>query len=127
MAVDVNGNGAISRAVKGEFALGIQRIFVIVGIPMMLGIGGWLTSRAVASFDDLSRQVSHQGIKMQEKLDAIQQTVGAQGSTVQVLQNQVSLRAQQRDDQVKMINDRVADHESRIRVLERPVGLAGPR
>lgn len=119
---------SISKAVKGEFALGIQRIFVIVGIPILLGVGGFLGVRAVTNIDDLAKRIDHQGNKTQEKLEAITSSLNAQSSAVTVLQSTMAIRGSQRDGEIREINSKVADHETRIRGLERPTaGLAGPR
>lgn len=124
---DVTNGEKISRAVKGEFALGIQRIFIIVGIPILLGVGGFLGIRAVTTGDDISKKIEHQGNKTQEKLEAMTRQLSDTTSAVGVLQNSMTLRGSQRDGQITEINSRVADHEMRLRYLERPAGLSGPR
>lgn len=117
---DTSNGEKISRAVRGEFALGLQRIFVIVGIPILLAVGGFLGVRAVTSVDDIGKEIKSQANTTQDRLEAIHRTLGDQSAAITVLQNTMSIRGAQRDQQINDIGSRVADHETRIRVLERP-------
>lgn len=102
---DTNGS-KIAHAVKSEFALGLQRMFVIVGIPLILGVGGFLGIRAVTTIDSMSAKVD------------------SMGTTINVLQSTMQIRSAARDEQIRDIRVQIGDHETRIRVLERP---GGPR
>lgn len=111
----MNDHG-ISKAIQSDVALGFTRVIIMAGVPLLITLLGYFGARLVT-------QIDSQGLELR----IITKALGDQSSSTLLLQNTVNIRGAQRDDQIRDINGRVADHETRIRVLERPAGLSGPR
>jgi uncharacterized protein YcfJ len=123
-----NGTAAsISRAIKGEFALGVTRALIMVGIPAMGTLGGYFGVRLINQLDKQGERIEAIGALTGGSLGEIRKTLAEQTTATTVLQSAFTLRTTTRDGQVQDIKAQIVDHEGRIRALERPAGLAGPR
>lgn len=115
-----NGHGALSRMVKTEFTQGLSRALIVFGVPLILAMGGFIGTRVMNQIDDQGHRIEHQGTKTRDTLDE-------QARAIDLLRQAMEFRRTQRDGEIVGIKGMIADHETRIRGLERPGGLMGPR
>lgn len=94
---------SVEVAINNRLAVGFTRAIIWMGVPIIVGLMGWFGGRFVTTLDDIGKQLV------------------VQSANISLLQQAMSLRASQRDSQMKELAERVGDHEIRIRLQEQRV------
>jgi hypothetical protein len=119
MATDDDGNGhqvVVRKAVDSALMAWVSRSIVVMGIPALTGVGGWIGTTVLGHLKDLAarhEKVGNDVVGMKHDLEllklAIEHKVGDQERSITELQTEE------------------LDHEGRLRTLERPqVAVAPP-